>query len=71
MSSNGKRYSPEFKFRLVVEALRGESQRTDAEVARAYGIHPVTLAKWKQQFMEHGAEVFGGKDKVKMSGSSI
>ena len=34
MSSNGKRYSPEFKFRVVVEALRGEGRRTDAEVAR-------------------------------------
>lgn len=62
---NGNRYGPEFKFRVVVEALRGEGQRTDAAVARAYGVHPVTLAKWKQQFMGRGAEVFGGKEEVK------
>lgn len=62
---NGNRYSPEFKFRVVVEALRGEGQRTEAEVARAYGVHPVTLTKWKKQFMERGAEVFGGKEELK------
>ena len=65
MKSNGNRYSPEFKFRVVVEALRGEGQRTDAEVARAFGVHPVTLARWKEQFMDRGAEVFGGKDEIR------
>ena len=65
MASNGKRYSPEFKFRVVVEALKGEEERTEAAVARAYGVHPVTLARWKQQFMERGPEVFSGKEEVK------
>ena len=50
---------------MVVEALRGEGQRTDAEVARAFGVHPVTLARWKEQFMDRGAEVFGGKDEIR------
>jgi len=31
-------------------------------VARAYGVHPVTLANWKRHFLQHGAEVFGGND---------
>jgi len=26
-------------------------------VARAYGVHPVTLAKWKRHFLEHGVEI--------------
>ena len=34
-------------------------------MARTYGVHPVTLAKWKRHFLEHGAEVFGGKEEVK------
>lgn len=34
-------------------------------MVRAYGVHPVTLVKWKRYFLEHGAEVFEGKEEVK------
>ena len=40
-----KRFSATFKFNLVREALTGE--RTEAEIARWNGVHPVTLSKWK------------------------
>ncbi len=63
MGNNRKRYSPEFKFRVVMEALR--TDKPMAEVARAYDVHPVTLSQWKRHFEEHGAEVFGGKEEVK------
>jgi len=59
VKTNGARYSPAFKFQVVLEALKGKG--TEAQVARAYGVHPVTLANWKRHFLEHGAEVFGGK----------
>ena len=66
MKSNGKRqYSPEFKFRVVVEVLKAEGSGAEAQVARAYGVHPVTVSKWKRQFLEQGAEVFSGKDEVR------
>lgn len=58
----GKRYSAKFKFQLVVEVLQRVG--SDAEVARAYGVHPVTLSKWKKEFLEKGAEVFGGSQEV-------
>ena len=61
MKGNGNRYSPAFKFRVVLEALKAEGKGAEAQVARAYGVHPVTLAKWKRHFLEHGAEVFGEK----------
>lgn len=54
-----------FKFQVVLEALKAEGKGSEAQVARAYGVHPVTLAKWKRHFLEHGAEVFGGKEGVK------
>lgn len=66
---NGKRYSPKFKFQVTLEALQSES--SDAEVARAYKIHPVTLSRWKTQFLEDGAEVFGGSEEVKAYESRI
>ena len=62
MKSNGIRYSPAFKFQVVLAALKAEGKRAEAQVARASGVHPVTLAKWKRHFLEHGAEVFGGKN---------
>lgn len=60
---NGKRYTPKFKFNVVLEVLK--SERADAEVARAYDVHPVTVSRWKQEFLERGAEVFGGSEEVK------
>jgi len=63
VKSNGTRYSPAFKFQVVLEALKAEGKGTEAQVARAYGVHPVTLANWKHHFLQHGAKVFGGKEK--------
>lgn len=62
MGSKGKRYSPKFKFQVVLEALKEE--RPDAEVARAYEVHPVTVSRWKKEFLEKGPEVFGGREEV-------
>ena len=58
-----KRFSATFKFNLVREALIGE--RTEAEIAREHGVHPVTLSKWKATFLDNGAAVFGGDDSVR------
>ena len=63
MARHAKRYTPTFKFQVVLEALSG--QRADAEIARAYGVHPVTLSKWKQKVRDHGPEIFSGNDDVR------
>ena len=52
-----------FKFQVVMEVLRG--QKEVGQVARAYGVYPITLGLWKKEFMEHGPEVFGGSDTVR------
>jgi transposase len=57
VSRKGKRYSPKFQFQVVLELLKGD--REAAEIARAYNIHPTTVSRWKQEFLEKGAEVFG------------
>ena len=56
-------YSPKFKFKVVLEALKGD--RKNVEIARAYDVHPTTLSNWKSEFMDKGPEVFGGNDTVK------
>ena len=51
-----KRYSPKFKFHLVLEVLTGD--KTNAQVAKAYGVHPNSVGTWKQTFLEKGPEIF-------------
>ncbi len=58
-----RRYSARFKFQVVMEVLRG--QRQMGQIARAYGVHPITLGLWKKEFIEHGAEVFGRGESVR------
>jgi len=51
-----KRYSPKFKFQVVMELLQGE--KSAAQVAKAYGVHPNTVNNWKQKLLYDGAEVY-------------
>ena len=58
-----KPYSSSFKFKTVMKRITGE--QSGAEVARARGIHPVTLSHWKKDFYERGPEIFGGGDELR------
>lgn len=49
-------YSPSFKTKVALEALRGE--HTVAELAATYEIHPTMVARWKRQAAEGLVEVF-------------
>src|SRR5687768_14852194 len=56
MSGKTKPYSPKVKFQAVLELLSGE--KTPAQIARTYGIHPNSLGLWKKAFLERGPELF-------------
>lgn len=58
-----KRYSPQLKFQVVMEVLTGE--KSLAQVAKAYNIHPNTVSAWKRAFIEKGPELFGQEGTVK------
>jgi transposase-like protein len=51
-----KRYSPKLKFQVVLEVLTGE--KSVAQVAKAYGVHPNSIATWKREFLENGPDLF-------------
>ena len=54
MSKRSKKsYSAKLKFQIVLEALT--SDKEDAEVARAYDVHPVSLSKCR--FLNSGTEI--------------
>jgi transposase-like protein len=59
----GKRYTAHFKFQTVMEVLT--SKKNAGQVARSYGVHPITLGQWKKEFLEKGPEVFGGSDAIR------
>ena len=52
-----KSYSAKLKFQIVMEVLTNE--KSQAQVARAYGVHPNSVGTWKRIFLEKGPEVFG------------
>jgi transposase len=58
-----KNYSAAFKFKVVLETLN--TDRTDAEVGRAYDVHPVTVGSWRKKFLDNGPVVFGGDEALK------
>lgn len=49
-------YGPEFKVKVVLEALKG--QRTINEISSHYGIHPTQVNLWKKQVIENLPDVF-------------
>lgn len=50
-----KRYTPEFKFKLVQESIEKDNLTL---VARKYGVSTTLLSSWKSHLLEHGKEVF-------------
>jgi transposase len=53
-----RNHSAAFKARVALEAIRGE--KTVAEIAAHHEVHPTQVTSWKNQVLEHLADVFGG-----------
>ena len=56
MATKRKRFTPEFKAKVVIAALSSES--SEAELCRRHNITEAQLSKWKQQFIENAASLF-------------
>lgn len=56
MAKATRQYSARLKFQVVLEALKGE--KTPAQIAKAYRVHPNTVGIWKRWFLERGPQVF-------------
>ena len=48
-----------FKAKVALAAMKGD--RTIAEIAQAYEVHPNQVADWKRQLLENASAVFDGK----------
>ena len=56
-----RNFTPEFKAKVVLEALRGESSQ--AELCQRHNLSEEQLSEWKQQFVENAASLFESSDK--------
>ncbi len=61
MKGKRKKFKPEFKALVALEALRGD--KTVAELAQQYEVHPTQINEWKWQLQANAAAVFAGSNK--------
>ncbi len=55
-----KRYGADFKFRVALEAAKG--QKTLSELAREHGVHSSQISTWKRQLLDDGPGIFSQND---------
>jgi transposase-like protein len=60
-----KHYSPQQKAQIVLELLKEE--KTVAQIASEYGIHPNQLHRWKKQALENFHRLFEDGQKAEVA----
>jgi len=52
----------EFKFKVAIEAIKGEKQI--AELAAEFNVHPQQITQWKKELLEKGPELFSARSET-------
>ena len=60
MRRKRRNHSTAFKAKVAVAALKGD--RTQAELAEDFDIHPNQIMEWRKQLLENADQVFGRTD---------
>ena len=55
-------HSPAFKAKVALAAVKGE--KTLAELAQQYDVHPNLINQWRSRLLEGAADVFGADPTV-------
>jgi len=59
MSAKRRQFTAEFKARVVRAALKED--KTLAELASQFGVHPNQIMEWKRQVLDSMPDIFGRK----------
>ena len=62
MKNKRVRRDKEFKFKIALEAIKGEKQIS--ELASEYEVHPQQITAWKKELLDNGAELFSSKSEL-------
>ena len=63
MRRTRRNHSASFKAKVALAAIKGD--RTLAEIAEQFDVHPNQISDWKQQMLDGAAMVFDGSRKGK------
>lgn len=69
MTTTRKQYSPRFRARVAIEAIRNE--RTMSQLASQFHVHPVQIGQWRRTALEQLAELFVDGRKRKRSDCDV
>src|SRR6266478_10098229 len=69
MATTRKQYSPKFKAKVAVEAIRGE--RTLSQLASQCHVHPVQIGQWRKTALEQLADLFMDGRKSQRADSEV
>jgi len=70
MTDHRKRYDSTFKAKVVLESFKNE--KTVAELASDYGVHPNQITQWRKQALEDLPTLFSSQaDRATQGGSGV
>jgi transposase len=58
MKRTSRNHGATFKAQVAVAAVKGD--KTRAEIAEQFHVHPTQITEWKQQLLTRATDVFGG-----------
>ena len=62
MKRTRRNHGAAFKAQVAFAACKGD--KTLAELATQFGVHPTQITEWKQHLLTRAVDVFGGTTKV-------
>ena len=69
MRRTRRNHAAGFKAKVALSALKGD--KTLAELAEQFDVHPNQISEWKQQLQESAVDVFGSNSKVKTAAPDL